>query len=109
MASIPFHGIVNIKHKFIKFSNHCCIVLEQAELFLDRDLKKRENNGANKKIEKINKSNIFSSIEITDIIQGNLNDCSFFAALASILNLPNGSQYIYQAIPYYNEVMRILS
>lgn len=55
-----------------------------------------------------NQNNLFSSLEITDIVQGNLHNCLFFAALASILNLPNGSQYIRQAIPYYNEVKSFL-
>ena len=41
---------------------------------------------------------------VTDAIQGNLKNCNFFAVLASIMNLPNGQEFIKNAIPYYNEV-----
>lgn len=78
--------------------------LKQAQICFDRDLKKTNSNINENSNNNMNQNTLFSSIQITDIIQGNLRDCSFFAALASILNLPNGSQYIYQAIPYYNEV-----
>lgn len=79
-----------------------------AEICYDKDLpkpKKKRILPPKKKDKEVPFDEVlFPSISISDVIQGNLRDCSFFAALASILNLENGQQYIYQAIPYYNKV-----
>ena len=57
-------------------------------------------------LSKIKSSSSFAKtgLKITDILQGGLQTCFFYAALASVLNLPNGEEILKNAVPYYNEV-----
>ena len=54
-----------------------------------------------------NNSLIKGRATINDIKQGGLKTCFFYSALASLLNHPNGEDYIKDAFPYYNEVIQI--
>lgn len=46
-----------------------------------------------------------ASLNVTDIVQGGLQSCFFYSALASLLNYPKGEEYIKNAFSYYNEVI----
>lgn len=60
-----------------------------------------------KALSKIKGSKLFGgSLEITDILQGGYKNCFFHAALASLLNHPNGKEIIKNAFSYYNEVTK---
>lgn len=61
-------------------------------------------------LSKLNSASSFAktALKITDILQGGLQTCFFYAALASVLNLPNGEEILRNAIPYYNEVKFLL-
>lgn len=69
----------------------------------------KNTNSTNRKLEEEKNKKLFghNHLKISDLIQGNLNDCSFIASLASILNFKYGNKYIREAIPFYNEVKYI--
>ena len=57
-------------------------------------------------IREINKNyHLFNDqINVTDVLQGEGQTCYIFAALASLVNLPRGDQYIRNAFVVINEV-----
>lgn len=104
------NGNVSYFSKFFKIFKKA---LKDVEICTDPTLAKEKNNfkGLPKiENEKDKKIKVFKNkISINDVIQGNLDDCSFFASLAAIINdktgdLKSKEKLIREAIPYYNEV-----